>query len=41
MTYYIFNNVETGQTWSVKADSFEEAEAKLPEEVEWDDWFQL
>jgi len=41
MDYYIFTEVETGRTVSVKAESFEAAEAQLPEDFEWDDWFRL
>ncbi len=36
---YIFNNVDTGQVWSVEAVSFREAEDKLPLDAEWNDWF--
>lgn len=39
--YYVFNNIDTGQTWSVVAESFREAESKLPDYVEWNDWFSL
>lgn len=41
MKNYIFNNEETGQVWSVSANSQEEAEALLPEDAEWDDYFVL
>ncbi|QIN96975.1 hypothetical protein [Synechococcus phage MA10] len=41
MKYFIFNEIETGRVVSIKAESFEEAEAQLPEDYEWDDWFEV
>lgn len=41
MKNYIFNNEDTGEVWSVVADSQEEAEALLPEDADWNDWFAL
>ena len=41
MKNFIFNNEETGQAWSVVADTQEQAELLLPEDAEWHDWFEL
>ena len=39
--FYLFSNIETGKTWSVKAETIDEALEKLPEDADWDDWFRL
>lgn len=41
MNNYVFNNTETGQVWTVQADNVDEAASKLPEDADWDDWFQV
>ena len=39
--FFIFNNVDTGQTWAVKAETVEEAKETLPQDADWDDWFEV
>ena len=39
--FYLFSNVDTGETWAVKAETVEEAKDLLPEDADWDDWFQV
>ncbi len=39
--FYIFSSTETGETWGVKSDSFRDAVEKLPEDAQWDDWFNI
>ena len=41
MKNFIFNNEDTGEVWSVVADTQEQAELLLPEDADWDDWFSL
>ena len=41
MKVFIFNNTDDGRAWSVRAENKEQAESKLPEDVEWDDYFEL
>jgi hypothetical protein len=40
MKNFIFNNEDTGQVWSVNAPNKQQAELLLPEDAEWDDYFE-
>ena len=39
--FYVFSSTETGDTWSVKSNSLRDAVDRLPEDSQWDDWFNI
>ena len=41
MSVYVFNNIDTGEVWTARADSLVVAASLIPKDAEWDDYFEV